>query len=207
MLLQFPRKRRHGRTSAESDRAALASRSASNSKVIALEPRSLAMATISRHQWEGMPRGRQELTVDALRPSAVATSPVPPKASIISPVVANMATVIVRKSRTGQEFANNETADLGKCVAIRVMLDPPKITGPRLHRLRIALGYPEQKPFAKALGLGKSTYSEIENGVKRISIKTADKLWTKFRIPLPYTFYGDESQLSPDLRQKIDHVA
>jgi transcriptional regulator with XRE-family HTH domain len=42
------------------------------------------------------------------------------------------------------------------------MLEASMMRGPRLRRLRFALEYPEQKPFAKALGLGKSTYSEIE---------------------------------------------
>lgn len=76
-----------------------------------------------------------------------------------------------------------------------------------MRALRLALEFEEQKDFAKSLKIGKSTYSEVEGGARPVSLKLADKLRTKFNVPLEYTFYGDESQLAPRLRTRIAEVA
>jgi DNA-binding XRE family transcriptional regulator len=196
-------KRRHVRASIGSR----ATSSASNSRVISLRPRSLAMR-ISAAQWGAgiAPRPRQLLTVESESDRAAATWPVPPRSSMIEPLV-TIAANIVRTLRTSQEFASRETTFCRPCGPIPIMVDAPEIIGPRLKALRIALGFKTQTAFAAELGIEKNTYNPWEKGSRALTFEGACLIRRKFKVPLDYLFFGEIGELSVRTYRKIKQQA
>lgn len=202
IVLRFPR-RRHVRASA----GMRAASSASASKVIREQPFSPASRTMAGHLWAGMPLSRQELTVEAVKPSSVATAPVPPKSSIAEPAVSCMDVNIVRRLRTSQEFAHCETTFIDENVPIPPMADTLKEMGRRLELTRLALGFEEQVAYCKEIKIGKNTYNAFERGKRPITLNVALKIRKRFAISLDWTICGDPSALPVNLYRKIDRSA
>jgi hypothetical protein len=148
-----------------------------------------------------LPRDFQQETDGGFNPSASATALVP-RASITS-AVDSMIGHNVFSRQTSQGFARKKPAKRGQRVEIEEMIDKPHVVGMRLATLRKVLGYRNMTVFAKALGLGKSIYSLIENGHRPLSLTTADRLRSKHKIPLDYTFYGDESGLTQNMADRL----
>lgn len=87
------------------------------------------------------------------------------------------------------------------------MPDRIPLIAARLTATRVALGYEGQAKFAKALGVGKSTYHAWESGDRRISANAAFKLRERFRIPLDWTYYGDARNLPGEVWNKLPKSA
>lgn len=189
---------RHVRASAECS-------AASDSTVTPATPFSRASSARPNHRSPGIDfLARQELTMEGcLSPRPSVTAPVPPTASMTSSTVSNMAPLIVRKSRTSQVFATCEQKSSAACAEIEAMPDRTKLIAQRLGETRKALGFQEQSAFAKALGIGKSTYHPFESGERRISPTVAFRLRERFRIPLDWTYYGDARNLPEDVWEKL----
>lgn len=180
---------------------------ASCSKVMWLKPRSEASRTKSDQRRGGIPRVRQELTVEAGKPSSALTAPVPPRSSIAASGV-SMGANIVRTVRTSQEFADRETTPDDDCGSLGTMIDEPEIIGPRLRALRIALGFHTQVAFATKLGIEKNTYNPFEKGTRPLTFEVACTIRRKFKIPVDYLFWGDsEDQLPAGILRKIERAA
>lgn len=168
------------------------------SKVISGRPRSPAKATIRDQLTPGIePRARQLLTVESAKDRAFATSPVPPRSSMIEPAVTAMDPVIVRIMRTRQECADCETTQSPPHVDIRGMIDAPEVIGARLKAIRLALEFKSQVAFAKALGVEKNTYNPWEKGTRPLTFEAACRIHNKFRIPLDYLFWGESAEEIP----------
>ena len=71
------------------------------------------------------------------------------------------------------------------------MIDDPKIIGPRLRALRLALGIETQVEFAQSIGVEKNTYNPWEKGSRPLTFDGACKIRKKYHIPLDYLFYGE----------------
>lgn len=174
--------------------------SAKASRVISFRPRSTAKRAKAKQRPAGMPRSRQELTVESAKDSAVATAAVPPRPSMTEPAVSaevSMSETIVRTVRTCQEFADCETTFIDDYVALGRMIDPPEIIGPRLRAIRLALEYPSQVAFAKALGVEKNTYNPWEKGSRSLTFEAGCVLRRKWGIPLDYLFFGANEDRLP----------
>lgn len=87
------------------------------------------------------------------------------------------------------------------------MVDPQDVIGPRLKALRIALGFPTQTKFAKAIGVEKNTYNPWEKGARPLTFEGACLIRKKFRIPLDYLFFGEIGELPARVLHKIQNVA
>ena len=196
---------RHARASAGFGFSA--ANSAKSSRVISLRPISAARFTRAAQRGAGMPRGRvrQLLTVESDRASADATSPVPPRASMIE--AADMRPTIVRNLRTSQGFATCEPTNSSPHGLIQAMRDAPEVVGKRLAATRLALGYESQKEFADALGLGKSTYNPYEKGTRPLTLQTALLIQDRFHIPINWLLKGDPSQLPLHIYQIVSRAA
>ncbi len=186
MLVALPLGGRHGITPAGS-RATIC---AKVSNVISFFPRAEANWTKDIQWGAGTPRRLQPLTVDLGRDSAAATLPVPPRASRIDPAVI-IDWTIIRRVRNCQGFATHKTTFPSIYGPIRPMIDPPEIVGPRLKALRLALGVKTQTAFAKAIGVGISTYNPWEKATRPLTFEGACLIRAKYHIPLDYLFFGD----------------
>src|SRR5262249_42099568 len=185
---------------------ATASIRARTSKVKPSRPFRLPRSTRASQCGEGMPRGRHELTVDGASANASATSPVPPRASMISSAVSNIASLIVRSVRTSQEFATSEKPLAVDYVRLPVMADPIKVIARRLVLTREALGF-DQAEFATAIGLAKNVYNPFEKGKRRITIDAALQIYYRFGISLDWIYAGNMSHLPVHLIPKLSTAA
>lgn len=155
---------------------------------------------------DGIPRSRQQLTVDGWRSSDAATAVVPPSASMTNPEVisdARMSRTIVCAVQTSQVFALRKTTFRPENVEIGGMIDPPEIIGQRLERLRIELGFKTQTAFADALGIDKSTYSLYKTGDRQLTFETACLIRQNWGISLDWLFFGDLHQSAIQTMAKI----
>lgn len=198
MVIRFPRQRCHARTPSSS--ASLrAARLAKASKVISDLPRSAAKRTTPGQWGLGMPLERQPLTVESDCVRALATSPVPPPASITASQVRSMDAVIVRNLRTCQEFATRETTFSSECGAIGLGMDSNDIIAARLKGLRKVLNIKHQSEFAKKLGIEKNTYNPFEKGTRPLTFETASLIRRRFGVPIDWLFFGDAGQISREM--------
>lgn len=198
--------RRHaGRTSADGSRA---TRSANVSRVISGCPRSDAKRTIADQCGAGIPPGlvRQPLTVDSERAKSAATAPVPPSASMIEPAVI-MTEHIVRSLRTSQVFASRETTFSARHGEISWMVDPPKVIGERLRRVRLACEVETRAAFAEEIGVEKNTYSPWEKGSRLLTFEGACLIRKKYGIPVAYLFWGEIDGLTVRMFNKLKEIA
>lgn len=203
-VIRFPR--RHVRTS-----DAVGCAAANASKVMCAHPRSAASRTMSDQRRGGIPRARQELTVEAGNPSSAQTAAVPPKSLMVESEV-NIESIIVRTLRTSQVFADCETTFPVVYSPIESMAgpltDPPEIIGPRLRALRIALKKKSQTEFATDIGVEKNTYNPWETGKRPLTFEGALLIRKKFKIPLEYLFFGEfADELPYRIRQAINRAA
>lgn len=104
---------------------------------------------------------------------------------------------IVRTVRTCQEFADSETTLPSGCVPLSGMIDPPEVIGPRLRAIRLALEYPSQVAFAKALGVEKNTYNPWEKGSRPLTFEAGCVMRRKWGIPLDFMFFGANEDRLP----------
>lgn len=188
---------------------------ANASSVICLQPLLAARSKIKGQRRGGIPRSRQQLTVDASARdlslvSSRARSKVPPKSSMIESQVM-MPPTIVCTLQTCQEFAPCKSTVNHPCAEILDMAVPQAESTAaisyRLKATREALGFSKQIDFAKALGLDKSSYNLFENGQRRLTIAVAQRLRRKFGISLDWTYCGDASQLPSKIIAKLGTLA
>lgn len=151
---------------------------------------------------DGIPRSRQQLTVDGCTSSRAATAVVPPSASMTKSDVI-MAPNIVCAVQTSQVFAFRKTTFSAKDVEIGGMIDPPDIIGKRLEALRVELGFKTQTAFAEALGIDKSTYSLYKTGDRQLTFETACLIRQNWGISLDWLFFGDLHQSAIQTMAKI----
>lgn len=187
IVLRFPRA--HKRASS-SFRAANA---AKTSRVISDFPSSAARDTTAAQWPAGMPRVRQLLTVESDCAKALATAPVPPRATMIASEF-SMEANIVRKLRTCQGFATCETTIRSKCDAIGDMDTDDQDVAKRLIAVRKKLGFTSQVAFAEKLDLTKSTYNPFETGERPLSMQVAKRIRVRFGISVDYLLFGDIGQ-------------
>ncbi len=84
------------------------------------------------------------------------------------------------------------------------MIDPPHIIGPRLRRIRIALGVGKQAEFAASIGVEKNTYNPWEKGSRSLTFSGACLIRDHHKIPLDYLFYGASiDELPSSIRKKL----
>lgn len=180
----------HARASATSR----AARSARASSVTPDTPRSAASATMADQWAAGMPlraAACQLLTVESDCPSASATAPVPPQATMID-FQSVMDGNIVRNSRTCQAVATCEATNSPIYTTIRRMDTDLEISN-RLAALREKLGL-DQVAFAKSLGIEKNTYNAYERGKRPLTIETAKKIRRRYGISVDWLLFGDVGQ-------------
>lgn len=176
------------------------------SKVMSRQPFSPASRTISDHLRGGMPRVRQVLTVEAGKPRASETAPVPPRSLITASGVINGN--IVRSLRTSQGFATCETTFLMPCARIRPMGDALLRQAQRLIATRKALGFATQTAFCAQIGVKKNVYNPFERGKRPITLGVARKIQNRFGIPLDWTLDGAGAQKLPaDIYPQLSHLA
>lgn len=189
---------RHARASS-SFRAA---NSAKTSSVTSETPRSVAKATTAAQWPAGMPRVRQLLTVESDCPSASATAPVPPRATIIASEL-SMPDNIVRTMRTSQGFANCETTFIYKCGAIDPMEpDSDEAVGKRIIALRERTGL-QQQQLAKQLHMAKSTLNGYESGDRPLTVESIRRLRRRFGVTVDWLLFGDMQVTGRNLMLEI----
>lgn len=174
------------------------------------QPLAPASRTMSGHRRAGIPRARQELIVEAGKPSSAETEPVPPKSSIAESAVRDMDAMIVRNSRTCQAFAYCETTLGQKNVPIELMGERYEDIGRRLIRTREALdftGHGGQSAFCKAIGVSKTKYNPFETGKRPITLAVAIKIRKRFAVPLDWIYCADPSGLPQHVYQKLNRTA
>lgn len=170
-----------------------AARSAKTSSVTPGTSSSDANATTAAQCPAGIPRTRQLLTVESDFPSATATAPVPPRATIIVSEL-SMPDNIIRKMRTCQEQAKSETTFRNDYVAIHIMASDNHSVARRLIAVREKLGFADQSAYARELNLTKSTYNAFETGKRPLSIRAAKQIRHRFGISVDYLLFGDIGQ-------------
>ncbi len=188
-VIRFPA-RFHARASAAALRTP---NSARKSKVMPATPRSAASVFTATHCDDGIPRSRQQLTVEGSSPSAAANAVVPPSLLMMSSGEV-MDPNIVCVAQTCQGFATGKTTFSLNYGAIGNMMDPPEIISARLKALRRELGFPTQSSFAAKLGIDKSTYNLNETGARPLSFETACLIRREFGISIDWLFFGDLQQ-------------
>lgn len=167
--------------------------SAKASKVISRMPRSEAIWESGSQYADGMPRQRQQLTVEADKESSEATSVVPPS-SLMTKSGVIMPPKLVCAVQTCQVFATGKTTFSPKSDVMGSMMDPPEIISGRLRALRQELGYKTQTSFATKLGIDKSTYNLYETGKRPLTFETACLIRREFGISIDWLFFGDMQQ-------------
>lgn len=170
--------------------------------MISVLPRSDAKRTKASQCSDGMPRVRQQLTVEAFSDRAVATALVPPSKLMMESDV-TMGENVVCAMQTCQEFANRKTTFPAKCDAISHMIDPPEIVSSRLKALRKELGFKTQVEFAEKLGIDKSTYNQYEKGKRALTFETACLIRRHWGISVDWLFFGDLQQGAIQTMAKI----
>ncbi len=149
-----------------------------------------------------MPRSRQELTVEAGKPSAAHTAPVPPKSSIVESAV-NITGTIVRNLRTCQPSATGELTKSVERGEIPAMREAFPGMAKRLKDTRLALGFHKQVDFCREIGTEKNVYNPFEKGSRPISLDVALKIRKRFAISLDWTYCGDPAALSPEVARAL----
>lgn len=196
-------RRRHDRASAVAASAGLACMRASTSRVRPRQPTSRAKLTIVCQRSAGTEaRARQLLTTEGLTPSAPATEPVPPKASIASSTVQIMDAEIIRNLRKCQAFASCSEILPAAYGEIGSMVDPLKVIARRLVILRTALEL-EQHELLSVIKVGASTYSPFETGTRRITPDVAAKLLNQYGASLDWIYCGIGVNLPGPLKLAI----
>jgi transcriptional regulator with XRE-family HTH domain len=162
------------------------------SNVTAEIPRARASATKAPQYADGMPpRARQLLTVEAATPRSPATLPVPPSASMTESAFASIDAELLRKLRSGQEFAECEKTISTSHAGICSMRSDPTEMAIRLAATRKALGYEGQTEFCEEIEVGLNTYNPFEKAKRLISLGVAIKIKARFGVPLDWTILGD----------------
>lgn len=80
-----------------------------------------------------------------------------------------------------------------------------KAIGQRLRALRQTTGM-QQGEFALHCGFTQAQWSNIENGISRISVDAAMVLQRKFRIPLDWVYLGETAWLPSGIRDALERV-
>lgn len=206
-VIQFPG-RRHARA-----RARFAAAKASS--VICLQPLLAAKSKIKGQRRGGIPRLRQQLTVEASARdlsfvSSRARSSVPPKSSMIESHVMAGPTICC-DLQLCQAVAPCKSTVNHRCAEILGMAVPnaesTAAIARRLKATREALGFSTQHEFATALGVDRSSYNLFENGKRRLTNDVALKMRRKFNISLDWIYCGEASQLPVGLTAKLGSVA
>jgi transcriptional regulator with XRE-family HTH domain len=155
-------------------------------------------------------RDFQPLTVESASSSRKATSPVPPKSSMISSGVDAMPSSIVRTVRTCQGYATGETTFSQKHGAIAPVMDSNTVIAGRLKAIRKELGMREGMPggysqtqFADKLGLTKSTYNPFETGNRTLTFETACLIRRRFGVPIDWLFFGEMPKIDNEVLFKL----
>lgn len=196
-------------------RARVPSAAAKAASVICLQPFLRAKSKITGQRRGGIPRLRQQLTVDASARdlsfvSSRARSSVPPKSSMILSQVMTGPTICC-DLQPCQDVAACKLTVNHECAKIASMAvahaESTAAIARRLKATREALGYPTQNEFAKALGVDRSSYNLFENGKRRLTNDVALKMRRKFGISLDWIFCGEVSQLPVGLIAKLGSVA
>lgn len=214
IVVRFPRRRRHARTSKASLRVLdfRDARSASVSKLTPRQSRSPANRTTADQWLAGMPRVRQPLTVESSWPSHEATAPVPPRSLMMESQV-SMGGIIVRDLRTSQGFANCETTFVVGCVPMRTAMDNENAIIRRLIAVRKHIaGDLNQQEFARSIGLEKNIYNPFEKGKRPLTLDAARRIRRRWGVSVDWLLFGDfgldqrEALLKigpePDLREQ-----
>lgn len=180
----------HARASSTSD---------SVSRVIPETPKSRARRERAAQCRDGMPRERQQLTADGLRARADATALVPPRASMTESDL-SMDETIVCGLQTSQAFAFSKTTFGTGCGAIRVMPDPREVIFGRLEALRLELhetrpelGFDVQWRFAAAIGLHKTSWTQIKNYDRDLPLTAACRIKDNWDLSLDWIYYGKQA--------------
>lgn len=193
---------RHARASSNLRAAAEAAKAAKTSSVIPVLPRSDAKATTAAQWPAGMPRVCQPLTVESHCPSASATAPVPPRATIID-FQSSMTRNIVRTMRTSQGFANCETTffpDYGPMEGMEP--DSDEAVGKRIIALRERTGL-QQQQLAKQLHMAKSTLNGYEKGDRPLTVESIRRLRRRFGVTVDWLLFGDMQVTGRNLMLEI----
>jgi transcriptional regulator with XRE-family HTH domain len=171
-------------------------KAAKASKVISSLPISAANRTNAGQRRDGMPRVRQVLTVLFGTPSAAATAPVPPSASIAkSGVRGDIAGSIVRALRTCQGFTKHEATFSVKAGAIPDMRGFFADQKRRLEAVRIACGFDTQAAWTKEMRLSKGHWSDFEKGKRPLTLEVARQIKARWGLPLDFLLDGDVNAL------------
>jgi transcriptional regulator with XRE-family HTH domain len=197
-IIRFPRN--HVRASSKSARLR-AAKFAKTSSVTHDFPQSSASRIIRDQCGLGMPLDRQPLTVLSSCPSALATTPVPPQASIIDGQVISMTGTLVRKLRTCQALAICETtirAQGGQILPMDTNIDVAR----RLIAVREHFKL-NQMAFAGKLNLAKNTLNAFETSKRPLTLETAKRIRQRFGVSVDWLLFGDIGQPSHDLVLKL----
>lgn len=146
------------------------------------------------------------LTVLSCTPSMEATAPVPPSASIRSPVELSMTPYNSHRANyVKSQIANG----LGKVGVHRQQMsrraDEPS-SDPQAARLfftRKALGFDTQEDFAADLNIGKSTLNPWETGKREMPKDRTDQLHAKYGIPPEWIYEGVIDRLPPAILGRL----
>lgn len=178
------KRRRHARTSSREPRVA------SNFSVTFLFPEDEANSASAAQCGPGMPRLRQPLTVESDCPSAAATTPVPPRYSMMASEL-SITPHLVRAARTSQELARCETTFSSGYVAIAGMEpDSDQAVGRRIIALRNRANL-QQQQLASQLNITKSTLSAYESGDRPLTMESARRLRRRFGVTVDWLMFGD----------------
>lgn len=72
----------------------------------------------------------------------------------------------------------------------------------RLRALREALGL-NKADFADAIGLDRSSYTKVENGVKPLLPHTAYRIWQLYSVDMNYVYLGQVGGVPSSLSKKL----
>ena len=75
--------------------------------------------------------------------------------------------------------------------------------GERIRRLRLAMGFANQAPFAELIGATRGELAMWESGQRRPSIAKAQPMVSRFGITLDWLFLGDSRHLTHDLAIRL----
>lgn len=146
-----------------------------------------------------MPRRRQRLTVGIATDSAKATALVPPSSSMTEFDV-TMPESIVCGLQTCQEFADRKATFSVEYDGMRSMPDSRDIIFARVEALRLALaaerpgmGFDGEGRFAEAIGLHKTSWSQIKKLERDLPLTAACRIKENWGVPLDWIFYGEQA--------------
>lgn len=111
----------------------------------------------------------------------------------------NMEATIVCRSQTSQEFAFSKTTFGTRCGAISRMPDKREVIFGRLEALRKELaiqhpdeGFDAEGKFAAAMGLHKTSWSQIKKYERDLPLTAACKAKERWGVSLDWLFYGEQ---------------